>query len=171
MSRDDVLEELRKVNEALSQIEKTLKESKSTGTEYNIIAIFIGFTPIFLYLLTIFQSNEPMSIEYYTTLSLFIFFSATALIWAINKIARADTPFIYSIALVFPIFLVALPFVLSILAVLDLFSFPSPFEQLPFVIIAVYAVVFFAIFSINVLYNRLIERPVQRERTNHNPPE
>jgi len=158
VSIEEVLEEMKKISGQLIKIQESLEKRESTKTEYSIVTIFIGFIPIFLFLISYFQDNPGHLIEYFMTFALFVFFFGASLIWAIIQIARTKTPFTYSITLVFPLFVIALPFIFSVLVTLHVLSVSSTIEQLAIIVIVIYATVFFVVFAIDLLYRKLIVR-------------
>jgi len=154
----EVLEELKKIHRQLVEIQKTLTKGESTKTEYSIVTVFIGFVPFFLFLISYFHGNPDHLIEYFMTVALFLFFFGASLVWAVVQIAKTKTPFAYTITIAFPLFIIALPFIFSVCVFLDVLPISQTFEYLAIVVITIYAVVFLAIFIINLLYNKLIAK-------------
>jgi hypothetical protein len=154
----ETLEELRKINRQLAEIQEIFAKGESAKSEYSIVTILIGFTPIFLFLISYFQGNPDQMLGYFMTGALFVFFFGMSTIWAIVQIARTKSPFTYSIAVGFPLFIIALPFVFSVLVLLHILPVSQPLEYLAIVVLIIYAVVFFAIFIIDLLYSKLVSR-------------
>ena len=139
----------------LIEIRDILEKQNKESRDFNIIAIFMGFSPIFIFLLSFMQQN---SLEYWIIFLFFAFFFGICFIWSIIQVAKAETQFTYGLALFLPLFIIALPLVLSVLIAAQVIRGYEAYFQLSLVIIIIYAIVFFVIFEINFLYERIILR-------------
>lgn len=156
VSEEEVIEEIEKINMQLIKIHESLQKRETIKTDYSIVTIFAGFIPLFLFLISYFQANPEHTLAYFITLALFVFFGGASFIWAIIQIARAETPFTYSIALLLPLFVIFLPLLWSVLVTCQMLSVAPIFKQIAIGIIGIYAVVFFGYFVIELLYGKLI---------------
>jgi hypothetical protein len=158
MSMDELIEELRKINQKLAEIQEVFEKRESMKMDYNIIMIFAGFIPIFLFLISYFQTNPGHFTEYFLTLAFFVFFACTSFIWAIIQIAKAETPFTYSLTLLMPLFIVFLPLLWAILIILHILPTTTVFEGIANITIIIYAIIVFVYLAIELLYRNLIAK-------------
>lgn len=158
MSKEEVIDQMKRINEQLIEIQGMLKTRESTKTDYSIVTILVGFIPVFLFMLAYFGADPRYSTEYFTTLAFFVFFAGVSFIWAMIQILKAESPFTYSLTVLLPLFILFLPLLWSILVTLKVLIVGAVFQQLAIVIMVIYAFVFFAYFGIELLYRKLIVR-------------
>jgi hypothetical protein len=155
VSKEEVIRTLKRISRQLSKIQEMLRTRESTKTDYSIVTIFVGFIPIFLFMLSYFQAY---STEYFITFAFLGFFVGVSFIWAMIQVAKMESPFTYSLTLFLPLFIIFLPLLWSILVTFHVISTSTTFQNLSIATISIYATFFFAYFVIEFLYRKLIVR-------------
>jgi len=157
VSLKEVTKQIKELNERLIAIHEMLEKRESTRTEYSILTIFAAFIPVFLFMLSYFGVN-PHSTEYFITLAFLMFFAGTSFVWAMIQVAKAKTPFTYSLTFLLPLFIIFLPLLWAVLVTLNVLPVITVFRQVSIAIICIYAAVFFVYFAIELMYRKLIVR-------------
>ena len=122
------------------------------NNDFNIIKVLLSFIVI---LLSIQKYIEKYSEFIIITWIIIIFFSLICFLWGLQQVLISKSRFMLSLKWITAIIIFLSPLILSILIMLDFFSYPN-YKNIANFIITIYALAFTTYYSINYLYFKII---------------